>query len=322
MVDRVADGMADAGHPDTAGVTTADTRPAVASTFVLEKPVDTVWKTLADPAALMWLLPKAVYSIASPEPIDGLGELRGGWVDRVRKGVRLSSVWEVACDEEARRVTFHERGHPNRRLTLSFQLSSEAGETHETHVVIALVHNHPRWKWWATPLIGRPNQTSLKGLEERLRKATEGELPDAINGQRLTMAPGTGAKKQANAIVISAAPKLIWTIAGDKDATLVPAPDRLASWRRVIDEVEFLFAFRRTASGALTCSMARVSVDGPYRVTTVDALGVEVLYELLPKEGDCLLRTTHRWTALLKSKDIRKAAELWLQQVKEIAERE
>jgi hypothetical protein len=300
-------------------VTTADTRPAVTSTFVLEKPVDLVWETLLDPAALMWLLPKAVYSIALPERVGGIGELRGGWVDRVRKGVRLSSVWEVACDEEARRVTFHERGHPNRRLTLSFQLSSEAGET---RVVIDLVHDHPRWKWWATPLIGRPNQTSLKGLEERLRKATEGELPEAINGQRMTMAPGTGAKKQANAIVISAAPKLIWTIVNDKDATLVPAPDRLASWRRVIDGVEFLFTFRRAANGGVICSMARVTVDGPYRVTTVDALGVEVLYELLPKDGDCLLRTTHGWTALLKSKDIRKAAELWLQQVKAIAERE
>jgi hypothetical protein len=315
----MADGPSHAGLPDTAGVTTADTRPAVTSTFVLEKPVDTVWETLIDPAALMWLLPKAVYSIAVPEPVEGIGELRGGWVDRVRKGVRLSSVWEVACDEEAQRVNFHDRSHPSRRLTLSFQLSSEAGGT---RVAIALVHDHPRWKWWATPLIGRPNQTSLKGLEERLCKATEGELPEAINGQRLTMAPGTGAKKQANAIVISAAPKVIWIIASDKDATLVPAPDRLASWRRVIDGVEFLFTFRQPASGAVICSMARVSVDGPYRVTTVDALGVEVLYELLPKDGDCLLRTTHRWTALLKSKDIRKAAELWLQQVKEIAERE
>jgi hypothetical protein len=299
-------------------VTLPDTRPAVTSTFVLTQSVDTVWETLVDPAAVMWLLPKALYFIASPVPIDDAGELRGVWVDRVRKGVRLSSVWALTRDEQSRRVTFQERGRPDRHLSLSFQLS---GEGDGTRVQIGLTHTHPRWRWWETPLIGKPGQGALQGLEERLHRAASGEIPAPINGQSMTMAPGTGAKKQNHGIVIAAAPKHVWTIVEDKQAIL-PTPDRLASWRRLIEGVEFIFTFDRHPGGALDCSMARVIMDGPYRLTTVDARGVEILRELLPKDGDCLLRTTHRWTALLKSKDIRTSAELWLKQVKEIATRE
>jgi hypothetical protein len=305
--------------PDTAWVTPPDSRLPVTSTCVLEQSVDTVWETLTDPAAVMWLLPKALYFIASPEPVNGSGELRGVWVDRVRKGVRRSSVWEVTRDEAARQVTYLERGRPDRSLRLSFQLSNEA---EGTRVEISVAHAHPWWRWWETPLVGKPGQSALQGLEERLRSATRGEIPEPINGLSMTMAPGTGAKKQNHAIVISAAPRHVWTIVNDKDASLLPVPDRVASWRRVIDGVEFIFTFDRHTGDALNCSMARVIVDGPFRLTTVDAQGVEILRELLPKDSDCLLRTTYRWTALLKSKNIRRGAEHWLAQVKEIAERD
>ena len=302
------------GHPDTAGVTTPETRPAATSTFVLEQQVDTVWERLIAPDALMWLLPKAIYVIVAPEPEAENGELRGVWVDRVRKGIRLASVWELFRDEPGRRVTFLERGRPGRHLSLSFQLSANRGGT---QVRVDVDHGYP---WWEPPLIGRPNQRALQGLQERLRKATGGEIMEPLNGQSMTMAPGTGAKKQTNAIVISAAPKHVWKIVNDKDATLLPAPNRLASWRRVIDGAEFIFTFDRDPSGRVVCGMARVIVNGPYRVTTVDATGLEILHELLPKDADCLLRTTHRWTALRKSRDLRKGAEHWLEQVKEIAE--
>jgi hypothetical protein len=295
-------------------VTTPDTRPAATSTFVLEQPVDTVWDTLIGPAAMMWLLPKAIYSIVAPEPRGDGGELRGVWVDRVRKGIRLSSVWELIRDEPGRRVTFLDRSRPDRPLSLGFQLSSIDGGT---QVRVDVAHGYP---WWSTPIIGRLNQRSLQGVQERLRLATGGDAVEPLNGQSMTMAPGTGAKKQTNAIVISAAPRRVWKIVNDKDATLLPAPDRLASWRREIDGVEFIFTFDGDPSGRVVCSVARVLVDGPYRVTTVDATGLEILHELLPKDADCLLRATHRWTALRRSKDLRKDAEHWLQQVKEIAE--
>ena len=297
-------------------MTTSGPQSAKTRSFRLEESLESVWETLTSTQAGMWLLPKTVYAIATPAATDpGACELLGSWVDQVKKGVRQSFVWEVRRSDPDRTITFLDRGRPERRRSLTFQLSAKA-EGVQVSIVLA-----EKGRWWDR-LLGSPSERFLSALEARLRNAVAGEVPTPINGQTMTMAPGTGAKKQSNSIVITAPPRRVWAIAEDKDATLLPAPNRLSSWRRTIDGVDFVFAFSRRPNGSLAASMARVIVDGPYRHTTVDALGVEVLHQLLPQDGDCLLQTTHRWTALLRSKDIRKEAKSWLRQVKLVAEKD
>jgi uncharacterized protein YndB with AHSA1/START domain len=287
-------------------VTGAAQRRTVTSSFTLEQSVESVWKTLVAPQALMWLLPKAAYVVAPPEAPESVGELRCCWLNQWKKGIRQQTVWELLTVEPGRQVTYLSRSRPSQG-SFEFQLDAADAGTR-----VELIHQ---------------KRTSLKdrllGHElrvgpshdptARLIAAAGGEWPEPITAGVMTWAPGISGREQNNDIVIAAPPERIWAIIAKQDATVV-------SWRAVVDDVEYRYCLDEKPGGELVAEMSSFIPAGRLRVTTVDSRGVEVAYGLLPHEEGCLLRTTTRWTALIKARAIRKAAQARLAAIKQIAE--
>jgi uncharacterized protein YndB with AHSA1/START domain len=293
----------------------SDGRRTATITAVLDHPIDSVWATLVDPLATMWLMPKAAYAVPVPDPVEGFGELRCCWIDQWRKGVRSRTVLEVVRDEQALRVSFADRSNPESERTTAFQLSPEGTGT---RVDIEVAKRR-------TPLSLSP-APNLEHLVQRLTEVVAGSPVAMTDPQIITWAPGAGQHDQVNQIDITAPPKLIWSLidkqAGkqtSKDITQLD-PGRLASWRSTISGVEYRYDISRLSDGGLTCELARLTRAGKYQLTTVNSLGTQVDYELLPGEQSWNLRTTHRWTIPIKAKHVRDDARQWLAKVKVTAE--
>jgi uncharacterized protein YndB with AHSA1/START domain len=288
-------------------------RRTATRTFVLEQSIQSVWKMLVNPEAPMWLTPKAAYVVAPPKAAPGIGELRCCWVHRWKKGIRQQTVWELIRVDPGRRVTYLDRSGPG-SVTFDFQLAAEASGTR-----VDLVYQKPSLV--KDRLLGHDRHWGQsENPMTRLIAAAGGDPPMPISGQVMTWTPGNGAREQINQIVISAPPKRVWTIVEDTDATLVPGPLRLASWRTRADGDTFTYSVTQLPSGRLVAGMARIVQDGPYRMTTINSDGVEIAHELLPHDEECLLRTTYRWTALIKAKAIRAGAQARLAGIKTAAE--
>jgi uncharacterized protein YndB with AHSA1/START domain len=286
----------------------SDGRRTATISAVLDQPIETVWASLVDPLATMWLMPKAAYAAAPPAPVDGFGELRCCWIDQWRKGVRSRTVWELIRDEPAQRVTYLDRTDPKTRRSLGFQLHAEGTGTR-----VDAAFNKG----------GFFDRLNLEHLVQRLTAAASGSSTPLTDPQIMTWAPGRGQHDQVNQIDITAPPKLIWALVDDKHAGKDPNqldPGRLTSWQSSIGGAEYRYDVNRLPGDGLTCEMTRLTRGGKYQLTTVNSLGTQVDYELLPGEQSWNLRTTHRWTLPIKAKHVRDDARQWLAKVKVNAE--
>jgi uncharacterized protein YndB with AHSA1/START domain len=299
--------------PDNQRVATDGERGTDTRTVVLEQSIESVWALLVDPQAGMWLTPKAAYTVAPPEPVAGAGELRCCWVNQWKKGIRQQTVWELQRVEPGHHVTFVSRTGPV-QVSAEFRLVAEGTGTRleltfakQTPLRERLLRHH---------LLEAGAEHVLTHLLATLR----GEPVAPIAAQVMTWAPGNSAKEQVNQITIAAQPKHIWAIADDKDGTCLPHPLQLVTWRAFDDGVEYRYSVTHLPGSGLHAAMTRVIPGGPYRSTTVNDAGVEVVHELLPHDEACLLRTTTSWTALIKTQAIRTTTRAWLEAVKERAE--
>jgi uncharacterized protein YndB with AHSA1/START domain len=294
-------------------VATEEKRRTVTRTFVLEQSIEGVWAALVDPQAPLWLSPNAAYVVAPPKPVEGFGELRCCWAQRWKKGIRQQTVWELIQVDPGRRVTYLDRTRPGSE-TFDFHLTAETAGTR-----VELVYPKPSFgkdRLLAHDLHWGQSENPMT----RLIAAAGGDPPIPISAQVMTWAPGNGARQQVNQIVISASPRRIWTIVENADATLLPTPERLISWQARVDGDKFAYSVTRLPGGGLVAGMARIVQNGPYRMTTINSDGVEIDHELLPHDEACLLRTTYRWTALIKARAIRAGARSRLDDIKRAAE--
>jgi uncharacterized protein YndB with AHSA1/START domain len=287
---------------------------AFAASVTVSAPVETVWQTLLDPAAIHWIASGDVFSVPVPGGPETVGALRCAW-RLMPKGIVGCLVFEVAEADPLKTVTYVERQKPpgfDSRIT--FRLAPEGGGT---QVGITFSDRRYRYEWSA----GQRSASTYPGrLAAGLEAALRGETPRPADAASLVVAPDGEIRTEAFDIEIAGGEEVIWRYVEDETGVLIPDPRTLRQWPLREADKEFWIALRRMPDGRLFCHLSQIIRHGPRQVTQ-KMFALSATHELIPGNGACTVRVTYSWDpGRLRRDAVATDAAAWLANIKAAAE--